>query len=109
MCHALALGADRDFRSRSTGLSVIHQSILSGSVMACAYLLLNGARVGAVDAAGAGDTPLHLAARGGGTGQVRLLFLFEFENSVTRRFFFKSPIRIAAQTIRGQGGGIPIG
>ncbi len=102
--------------------------------MACAYLLLNGARVGAVDAAGAGDTPLHLAARGGGTGQVRLLFLFEFENSVTRRFFKKSPIRgvkiakkspaflenylkspefwakIAAQTIRGQGGrGIPIG
>ena len=57
MAQALALGADRDFCSRLSGL-------------ACEYLLLNGARIDAKDAGG-GDTPLHLAARHGSTGQVR--------------------------------------
>jgi len=69
MSQALALGAHRDWRShRST---VIHQSILSGSVMACEFLLLNGARIDAQDSDG--NTPLHLAAGQGSTGQVCLL------------------------------------
>merc|ERR1712142_219176 len=43
MSQALALGADRDWINPTSALAeaVIHQSILSGSVMACEYLLLN--------------------------------------------------------------------
>ena len=66
MSQALALGADRDWHSGSS--AVIHQSILSGSVMACEYLLLNGAKINSADENG--NTPLHLAASGGSTGQV---------------------------------------
>ena len=39
--------------------------------MACEYLVLNGAKINAVDADG--NTALHLAARYGSTGQVCLL------------------------------------
>ncbi len=69
MSQALALGADRDFEDVSS--RVIHQSILSGSVMACELLLLNGAKIDALDSNG--DTPLHLAASAGNTSQVCLL------------------------------------
>ena len=49
MCQAIALGADRDWIDESTGFSSpIHQSILSGSVMACKFLLLNGAKINAI-------------------------------------------------------------
>jgi Arf-GAP/coiled-coil/ANK repeat/PH domain-containing protein len=77
MSQALALGADRDWRAprcdvAGSGSTVIHQSILSGSVMACELLLLNGAKINAVDSAD-GNTPLHLAAAQGNTGQVCLL------------------------------------
>lgn len=44
MNQALALGANPDWISPD-GSAVIHQSILSGSVMACEYLLLNGAKI----------------------------------------------------------------
>ncbi len=84
MCHALALGADRDFCSQTTGLSVVHQSILSGSVMACEYLLLNGARIDARDSI-RGDTPLHLAAKGGSTSQVCLLLKHRADHHVANR------------------------
>jgi Arf-GAP/coiled-coil/ANK repeat/PH domain-containing protein len=39
--------------------------------MACEFLLLNGAKINAID--GFGNTPLHLAATHGSTGQVCLL------------------------------------
>merc|ERR1719383_1046338 len=73
MSQALALGADRDWTNPTSALaeSVIHQSILSGSVMACEYLLLNGAKINATDANG--NTPLHLAASQQRTAQVCLL------------------------------------
>ena len=44
MNQALALGANLDWTSPD-GSAIIHQSILSGSVMACEYLLLNGAKI----------------------------------------------------------------
>ncbi len=71
MSQALALGADRDWHTEDSASSVIHQSILSGSVMACEFLLLNGAKIDVIDAKG--NTPLHLAAQQGSTGQVCLL------------------------------------
>ena len=48
--------------------SAIHQSIESGSVMACEFLILNGAKTTAADENG--DTALHIAANHGSTGQV---------------------------------------
>jgi len=72
MCEALALGADAQWKNTADERrSAIHQSILSGSVMACEFLILNGAGTGSVDALG--DTALHLAAKLGNTGQVCLL------------------------------------
>ena len=71
MAQALALGAEKDFVLPGSSSSVIHQSILSGSVMACEFLLLNGARINVLD--GDKNTPLHLAAKHGNTGQVCLL------------------------------------
>ena len=79
MSQALALGADRDFFLPGGDSSVIHQSILSGSVMACEFLLLNGARINAVD--GEKNTPLHLAAKHGNTGQVCLLLKARADHS----------------------------
>ncbi|XP_063228186.1 arf-GAP with coiled-coil, ANK repeat and PH domain-containing protein 2 isoform X2 [Bacillus rossius redtenbacheri] len=72
MCEALALGADKlwvnvEDRARSP----IHQAIISGSVMSCEYLLLNGAKINAQDCEG--KTPLHLATEMGHTAQVCLL------------------------------------
>ncbi|KRT86855.1 Ankyrin repeat-containing protein, partial [Oryctes borbonicus] len=72
MCEALALGADKhwinpDDRHRCA----LHQAILSGSVMACAYLLLNGTKINVQD--DDGKTPLHLATDEGHTAQVCLL------------------------------------
>ena len=51
MSQALALGADRDWTNEQFS-TPIHQSILSGSVMACEFLLLNGAKINAIDASG---------------------------------------------------------
>ena len=67
MAQAVALGADRDWICDENNFgTAIHQSIMSGSVMACEFLLLNGAKINAVD--GMGNTPLHLAAAHGSTG-----------------------------------------
>ena len=44
--------------------------IYSGSVMACEFLVLNGAKINAIDADG--NTALHLAALYGSTGQVMI-------------------------------------
>jgi len=72
MCQAVALGADLEWRNANEdGKAAIHQSILSGSVMACEFLILNSVRIDAVDAHG--NSALHMAAKQGNTGQVCLL------------------------------------
>ncbi|XP_073971357.1 centaurin beta 1A isoform X2 [Rhodnius prolixus] len=72
MCQALALGADKLWvnpENHNTGH--LHQAIMSGSIMACEYLLLNGVPINAQDSNG--KTPLHHATELGHTAQVCLL------------------------------------
>ncbi|XP_069698905.1 arf-GAP with coiled-coil, ANK repeat and PH domain-containing protein 2 isoform X2 [Periplaneta americana] len=72
MCQALALGADKLWNNmEDKSRSAIHQAIISGSVMAVEFLLLNGAKINAQDSDG--KTPLHLATELGHTAQVCLL------------------------------------
>ncbi|PSN46505.1 Arf-GAP with coiled-coil [Blattella germanica] len=72
MCEAFALGADKCWTNEEDkSRSPIHQAIISGSVMAVEFLLLNGAKINSQDADG--KTPLHLATELGHTAQVCLL------------------------------------
>ena len=74
MLQALALGADPEWRCGTDGeisRSSIHQSIMSGSVMATEFLILNSVKTITPD--GEGNTALHLASLLGNTGQVCLL------------------------------------
>ncbi|XP_033218579.1 arf-GAP with coiled-coil, ANK repeat and PH domain-containing protein 2 isoform X2 [Belonocnema kinseyi] len=72
MCAALAAGADKLWLNiNDRGRNAIHQAIISGSVMSCEYLLLNGAKINCQDADG--KTPLYLATELGHTAQVCLL------------------------------------
>ena len=50
---------------------MLHQAVLSGSVMACEFLMLNGSKLKVSDAEG--NSPLHIAAKNKRTGQVMLL------------------------------------
>ncbi|KAL1138154.1 hypothetical protein AAG570_009846 [Ranatra chinensis] len=70
MCQALALGADKLWTA-DDGTGHLHQAVISGSGMSCEYLLLNGIPKNVQ--ASNGQTPLHLAAELGHTGQVLLL------------------------------------
>lgn len=72
MCAALAAGADKSWTNvTDRGRNALHQAIISGSVMSCEYLILNGARINCQDADG--KTPLYLATELGHTAQVCLL------------------------------------
>ncbi|XP_003704249.1 centaurin beta 1A [Megachile rotundata] len=72
MCAALAAGADKSWTNvNDRGRNALHQAIISGSVMSCEYLILNGARINCQDADG--KTPLYLATELGHTAQVCLL------------------------------------
>uniref|UniRef100_T1JJI0 5' exonuclease Apollo n=1 Tax=Strigamia maritima TaxID=126957 RepID=T1JJI0_STRMM len=72
ICEALAFGADLNWVNiEDDGKTAIHQAICSGTVIACEYLFLNGAKNNIRD--GLGRTPLHLATELGNTGQVCLL------------------------------------
>lgn len=72
ICQAFALGADKNFSNElDMNRTALHQAVLSGSVMACEYVLLNGARIDAVDSNG--YTALHLATEKGCTAQAYLL------------------------------------
>jgi len=74
MLQALALGADTEWQcghAEELRHTAMHQSVLSGSVMATEFLILNNAKTVAVDEQG--NTALHLASQMGNTGQVCLL------------------------------------
>ncbi|CAK9812852.1 Arf-GAP with coiled-coil, ANK repeat and PH domain-containing protein 2 [Anthophora plagiata] len=72
MCAALAAGADKSWTNiNDRGRNALHQAIISGSVMSCEYLILNGARINCQDSDG--KTPLYLATELGHTAQVCLL------------------------------------
>lgn len=76
---ALAARADlhhRHHRARTP----LHAAVLSGSVMACSFLLLNGSKLNLQDEDG--KTPLHLATEAGHTGQVCLLLRYRADQSI---------------------------
>ncbi|XP_055377406.1 arf-GAP with coiled-coil, ANK repeat and PH domain-containing protein 2 [Condylostylus longicornis] len=72
MSMAFALGADKLWKnSEDLNRTPLHQAVLSGSVMACEYLLLNGVPINTAD--DLGYTPLHLATQKGCIAQTYLL------------------------------------
>ncbi|XP_050294223.1 arf-GAP with coiled-coil, ANK repeat and PH domain-containing protein 2 [Anthonomus grandis grandis] len=76
MCQAYALGANINWTNpKDKDRTPLHAAVLSGSVMACAYLLLNGSKINAQDKCG--HTPLHLATEEGHTAQVCLFLKYK--------------------------------
>ncbi|KAH8242580.1 hypothetical protein KR032_000253, partial [Drosophila birchii] len=72
MCMAFALGADKHWKNpQDRQRSFLHQAVISGSVMACEYLLLNGAAIDGVDELG--YSALHISTAKGHIAQVYLL------------------------------------
>lgn len=72
MCQAISLGANKSWcNPEDYNRTHLHQAIISGSVMSCAYLLLNGVKINVQDDNGL--TALHLATELGHTAQVCLL------------------------------------
>ncbi|CAB3236788.1 unnamed protein product [Arctia plantaginis] len=76
---ALAAGADV-CATRHAHRTALHAAVLSGSVMACSFLLLNGSKLNVQDEDG--KTPLHLATEAGHTGQVCLLLRYRADQSM---------------------------
>ncbi|XP_030041008.2 arf-GAP with coiled-coil, ANK repeat and PH domain-containing protein 2 [Manduca sexta] len=76
---ALAARADVQ-RAGPAGHTPLHRAVLSGSVMACSFLLLNGSKLNVQD--DEGKTPLHLATDAGHTGQVCLLLRYRADQSI---------------------------
>ncbi|XP_049873379.1 arf-GAP with coiled-coil, ANK repeat and PH domain-containing protein 2 [Pectinophora gossypiella] len=76
---ALAAGADVNDTAPARR-TPLHSAVLSGSEMACSFLLLNGSKLNAQDEDG--KTPLHLATEGGHTGQVCLLLRYRADQSI---------------------------
>ncbi|XP_050350714.1 arf-GAP with coiled-coil, ANK repeat and PH domain-containing protein 2 isoform X1 [Nymphalis io] len=76
---ALAAGAD-PAHAHARLRTPLHAAVLSGSVMACSFLLLNGSKLNAQDEDGM--TPLHLATEAGHTGQVCLLLRYRADQSL---------------------------
>ncbi|XP_062533188.1 LOW QUALITY PROTEIN: arf-GAP with coiled-coil, ANK repeat and PH domain-containing protein 1-like [Armigeres subalbatus] len=71
MCQAMALGADKNWTNPGElDRTALHAAILSGSVMSCEFLLINGCNINTTDRNG--YTALHLAAENGSTAQAYL-------------------------------------
>ncbi|XP_071557188.1 arf-GAP with coiled-coil, ANK repeat and PH domain-containing protein 2 [Temnothorax nylanderi] len=95
MCAALAAGADKLWSNvNDKSRSALHQAIISGSVMSCEYLLLNGARINCQDAEG--KTPLYLATELGHTAQVCLLLKHRADQHIEDESGIK-PLSIAVK------------
>lgn len=95
MCQALALGANKNWSNeKDNGRKPLHQAIISGSVMACEYLLLNGVQIDAVDLNG--YTSLHLATERGSTAQAYLLLKHRARHDI-KAVDGKLPIDIAVE------------
>ncbi|CAG9835661.1 unnamed protein product [Diabrotica balteata] len=95
MCEALALGADKCWiNPDDRGRSPLHAAVFSGSVMPCAYLILNGVKINAQDQDG--KTPLHIATQEGHTAQV-CLFLKHRADQHLEDDEGKVPLSIAEQ------------
>ncbi|XP_044012734.1 arf-GAP with coiled-coil, ANK repeat and PH domain-containing protein 2 isoform X2 [Aphidius gifuensis] len=95
MCRALAAGADKMWcNTNDHNRTALYQAILSGSVMSCEYLILNGAKVNFQDSDG--KTPLHLATEYGHTAQVCLLLKHNADQHVKDNNGIK-PLSIAIE------------
>ncbi|XP_076240360.1 centaurin beta 1A [Calliopsis andreniformis] len=95
MCAALAAGADKSWLNvNDRGRNALHQAIISGSVMSCEYLILNGARINCQDADG--KTPLYLATELGHTAQVCLLLKHRADQHIEDESGIK-PLSIAVK------------
>ncbi|XP_031625900.1 arf-GAP with coiled-coil, ANK repeat and PH domain-containing protein 2 [Contarinia nasturtii] len=93
MCYALASGASKSWSNlNDSKRAPLHQAILSNSVTACEFLILNGFEINAVD--DQGYTPLHLATQRGFTAQAYLLLKHQAKHDVTSNDG-KKPIDIA--------------
>lgn len=95
MCEALALGADKNWPNPDDkGRHPLHAAVLSGSVMPCSYLLLNGAKINAQDQNG--KTPLLLATQEGHTAQVCIFLKYKADQHIEDEEG-KVPLSIAEQ------------
>ena len=96
MCEAVALGADTNWSNPKDDYSYpLHQGVRSGSVTACEFLILNGARVNCQDKMK--QTPLFLATQAGHTGQI-CLFLRNRADHRLANIQGNSPLDLAVQS-----------
>ncbi|XP_058443765.1 arf-GAP with coiled-coil, ANK repeat and PH domain-containing protein 2 [Malaya genurostris] len=95
MCQALALGADKNWcNPDELDRTALHAAILSGSVMSCEFLLLNGCNINATDRNG--YTALHLATEHSSTAQAYLLLKHKAKYDI-KSVDGKLPIDIAVE------------
>ncbi|CAH1239474.1 ACAP2 [Branchiostoma lanceolatum] len=93
---ALAHGADVNWVNKEdSNKTPLHQAVESGSIGACEFLLLNGAKIDVKD--GKGRAPLHHATILGNTGQV-CLFLKRAANQHAVDEDGQDPLAIALST-----------
>ncbi|XP_025419961.1 arf-GAP with coiled-coil, ANK repeat and PH domain-containing protein 2 isoform X3 [Sipha flava] len=93
MCHAIAIGADKNWRNpNDNGRTCLFQAILSGSVMACEYLILNASDINIQDFDG--QTPLFFATQLDHTAQVCLLLKHK-ANQYLRNHENVEPLEVA--------------
>ncbi|XP_067618974.1 arf-GAP with coiled-coil, ANK repeat and PH domain-containing protein 2 isoform X3 [Eurosta solidaginis] len=93
MCMAFALGANKHWKNPiDQNRTYLHQAVMSGSVMACEYLLLNGVPIDSAD--DNGETALHLSTAKGYIAQVYLLLKHKAKYD-TESNYGKKPLDIA--------------